>query len=71
MHIPGHPMKTMNLNALEFYDKMGFSEGVQYRYALKDEVRERLLWNKKNLARRFMMERRITDCFFMERNCGI
>ena len=71
MHIPGHPMKTMNLNALEFYDKMGFSEGVQYRYALKDEVRERLLWNKKNLARRFMMERRITDYFFMERNCGI
>lgn len=31
-----------NLNALGFYDKMGFSEGVQYRYTLKDEVRERL-----------------------------
>lgn len=28
-----------NLSALEFYDKQGFSRGMQYRYTLKDDVR--------------------------------
>lgn len=31
-----------NLDVLEFYEKMGFSKGVQYRYTLKNDVKSEL-----------------------------
>lgn len=44
-----------NLSALGFYDKMGFSRGIQYRYALKDDIILQL--QKKAL------EKSEADCF--------
>lgn len=44
-----------NLSALGFYDKMGFSRGLQYRYILKDEMRIKLQKKAK--------EQKKEDCF--------
>ena len=44
-----------NLGALEFYDKMGFSRGMQYHYILKNDARTALQNKARELDK--------TDCF--------
>ncbi|MBE5968248.1 MAG: GNAT family N-acetyltransferase [Lachnospiraceae bacterium] len=44
-----------NLNALGFYDKMGFSRGMQYQYILKNDARIALQKKARELDK--------TDCF--------
>ncbi len=39
-----------NLDALEFYDKLGFTRGMQYRYILKDDARLELQKKAKELG---------------------
>ncbi len=46
-----------DLDALEFYEKMGFSKGVQYQYRLKDDV-------KLNIQKK-ASEQDVVDCFHL------